>query len=253
VPAVASAAGGQDGPVPDAARPLYVALGDSLSIDDYAGGPGRGGAGLLVANRDEDFPGWRGRDLRTRDPATAFALLATDGATTDTLLRAQLPRLRALPERPTLVTLTIGGNDLLSAYGDTVAARAVVAHVQAVVDAALAELTAVLAPGGRVVVGTVYDPSDGTGDTARLGLPPWPDAVALLGELNAALRGVAARHGAAVADVAGVFLGHGLRAGDPARAEARPAQRDLWFCRVIEPNAWGAGGVREAFWAALQD
>ena len=233
------------------AAPSYVALGDSISIDDYAGGPGRGGAGLLFRNRDDDFPDWRGRDLLTLDPATTFGMLATDGATTRTLLQAQLPRLRALPARPTLVTLTIGGNDLLSVYGDTAGARAVVTGVEAAVDRALHELAGLLAPGGRVVVGTVYDPSDGTGDAARLGLPPWPDAVAVIGELNQALRGVAERNGAAVADVAGTFSGHGLRAGDPRQRDARPAERRLWFCDLIEPNAWGASGVRAAFWAAL--
>jgi hypothetical protein len=39
--------------------------------------------------------------------------------------------------------------------------------------------------------------------------------------------------------------------GDPTRREARPADRDLWFCNLIEPNARGAGGVRAAFWSAL--
>ncbi len=102
------------------------------------------------------------------------------------------------------------------------------------------------------MVGTVYDPSDGTGDAARLGLPPWPDAVRVIGELNAALRDVAAGHGAAVAEIAEQFLGHGLLAGDATRPDARPANRDLWLCSVIEPNAWGAGGVRAAFWDALQ-
>ena len=38
------------------AGPLYAALGDSISIDEYAGGPGRGGASLLHTNRDDDFP-----------------------------------------------------------------------------------------------------------------------------------------------------------------------------------------------------
>jgi lysophospholipase L1-like esterase len=231
--------------------PFYVALGDSISIDDYAGGTGRGGASLLFRNRDDDFPEWRGRDLLTLAPATVFVPLATDGATTRTLLQAQLPRLRALPGRPTLVTLTVGGNDLLSAYGDTVAARAVISSVEAAVDAALGELAGRLAPGGRIVVGTVYDPSDGTGDAARLGLPPWADVVAVIGELNEALRGAAARHGAAVADIAGAFLGHGLGAGDPTQRDPRPPHRDLWFCNLIEPNAWGAGGVRAAFWAAI--
>ena len=230
--------------------PLYVALGDSISIDEYAGGPGRGGASLLHANRDADFPGWRGRDLRSADPGAAFAMLALDGATRGTLLDVQLPRLAALPP-PSVVTLTIGGNDLLGAFGDTAAARRVVTAVRSAVDRALDSIAARLAPGGRVVVGTVYDPSDGTGDTARLGLPPWPDGVAVIGELNDALRTTAEAHGAAVAEIAGHFSGHGLLAGDPRDPSPRPANRDLWFCRLIEPNAWGADGVRAAFWEAL--
>jgi len=238
--------------VTETGDPVYVALGDSISIDDYSGGPGRGGASLLVTNRDEDFPEWRGRDLRTLDPHTTFALLATDGATTRTLAQSQLPRLRALGLRPSLVTLTIGGNDLLGAYGNTRAARAVVAGVRTAVDQVLAELHET-APDARIVVGTVYDPSDGTGDAARLGLPAWPDAVAVIGELNDALRAVADARGAAVAEIARTFQGHGLLAGDPSRREARPAERDLWLCNLIEPNAWGAGGVRAAFWAAIQD
>jgi lysophospholipase L1-like esterase len=236
--------------VPHTPAPSYVALGDSISIDDYAGGPGRGGASLLQRNRDDDFPQWRGRDLVSRDPGTTFALLATDGATTRTLLDVQLPRLTALGLRPTLVTLTIGGNDVLGCYGDTAAARRTVSQVRAAVSAALDRLGPLLAPDARVVVGNVYDPSDGTGDAQRLGLPPWPDAVGVLTELNGALRDAAHRHGAALADIAGRFTGHGLLAGDPSRPDPRPAERDLWFCQVIEPNAWGAGGVREAFWDA---
>ena len=230
--------------------PVYVALGDSISIDDYAGGPGRGGASLLHRNRDDDFPSWRGHDLVSLLPGARYELLATDGATTRTLADVQLHRLEALPDRPSLVTVTIGGNDLLSAYGDTPAARRVVAHVRTEVARALDRVRASLAPDGRVVVGTVYDPSDGTGDAERLGLPPWPDAVAVIAELNEALRAVAEDGGAGVAEIAQRFAGHGLLAGDPARPDAQPQERDLWLCSVIEPNAWGAGGVREAFWAA---
>ena len=239
-------------PAPAPGRTAYVALGDSISIDDYAGGPGRGGASLLFRNRDDDFPSWRGQDLVSDDPDAVFALLATDGATVDTVERGQLPRLEALDVRPTLVTLTVGGNDVLSCFGDTAGALRTVAEVTDGVTRVLDRVQGRLAPGGRVVVGTVYDPSDGTADADRLGLPPWPEAVAVLAELNAALRDVAARSGAAVAEIDRVFLGHGLLAGDPSRPEARPAERDLWFCSVIEPNAWGAGGVRDAFWAALR-
>ena len=84
-----------------------------------------------------------------------------------------------------------------------------------------------------------------------MGLPRWPDAVTLLAELNEALRQVAPQHGARVAQIAEQFLGHGLRAGNPASPHARPQSRSLWFCQVIEPNAWGASGVRAAFADAL--
>ena len=231
---------------------VYAALGDSISIDDYAGGPGRGGASLLFRNRDDEFPDWRGRDLVSSDPDARLALLATDGATIDTLERSQLARLAALDERPTLVTLTIGGNDVLSCFGDTRAALHTTVEVAERVATVLADLREQLAPGARLVVGTVYDPSDGTADADRLGLPPWPEAVDVLHELNAQLRRVATSAGAAVADIAELFHGHGLHAGDPSRPDPRPESRELWFCSVIEPNAWGASGVRKAFWTALQ-
>ena len=83
----------------DAARPFYVALGDSISIDDYAGGRGRGGASLLFRNRDDDFPDWRGRDLATVNPETDFLLLATDGARRDGRGQAAVPDLTGHPAR----------------------------------------------------------------------------------------------------------------------------------------------------------
>jgi lysophospholipase L1-like esterase len=229
---------------------LYAALGDSISIDLYAGGPGRGGPSLLTRNRDDDFPQWRGRDLATLHPGARLELLALDGGTVPTVLEVQLPQLARLGRRPDLVSLTVGGNDLLQAYGDTAAARSVVGQLRAGVGRALGALRE-LAPEATVLVGTVYDPSDGTGNATALGLPPWPDAVPVLGELNEALGAVTDAHGARLADIHGAFIGHGVRAGDPRTASPRPDQRDLWFCSVIEPNAWGAGGVRAALWEAL--
>ena len=235
------------------ASEVYVALGDSISIDVYAGGPGRGGASLLARNRDDDFPDWRGHDLATTRPELGFGLLATDGGTTASLLDVQLPGLESSGAVPRVVTLTVGGNDVLGAYGDTRRALEIVRAVRAGVGRALERLHELVPPGDPVVVGTVYDPSDGTGEAWRVGLPPWPDVVDVLAELNAALRAVAAEHDAVVADIHGRFLGHGLRAGNPGQPDARPADPALWYCHIIEPNAWGADGVRAAFWAALQE
>ena len=231
---------------------VYVALGDSISIDEYAGGPGRGGAGLLARNLDGEFPDWRGRDLRTVHGRLRYRLLAVDGGTTSTLLESQLPRLEASGMAPDVVTLTVGGNDVLAAYGDTGRARQVVQTVGRRVEHALARIRRVLrGPDGRIVLGTVYDPSDGSGDAARVGLPPWPDVVDVLAELNDRLRRAAADSGARIAEIHDRFLGHGLDTGNPAQRDPRPSDRDLWYCNVIEPNAWGADAVRACFWDAL--
>ncbi len=224
--------------------PLYAALGDSMSIDVYAGGPGRGATSLLHRNRDADFPDWAGRDLSSR----GFDLLdlTYDGATSVGVLDRQLPRLERSPD---LVTVTMGGNDLMGAYGDGAAAEAVIRAVAQRGEALLAGL-----PGSaRVVVTTVYDPSDGTGAVPGGGLPPWPDGPRLVARLNDALTGLAARHGAVVADVHAHFLGHGSAVGDPGQPHPRPADRALWYCGVIEPNAWGAHEIRSTWWRALED
>jgi lysophospholipase L1-like esterase len=230
---------------------IYAALGDSMSIDDYAGGPGRGAASLLWRNRDHDFPAWAGRDLTSRDHAAELLLLASDGATSTTVATQQLRRLRGLGRVPTLATVTMGGNDLLTAYGDTTAARRVIRTVVDNGRLVLAGLRDLMGPQAPIVVATVYDPSDGSGDTGRLGLLPWPDALDRLAELNQALRALADAHGALVADVHARFLGHGMVAGDPSQPAARPPNRALWYCDLIEPNAWGASEIRAAFWQAL--
>ena len=227
--------------------PVYIALGDSMSIDVYAGGAGHGAASLLHRNRDEDFPDWSGRDLHTR--GYAFRNLARDGATSAGVLRSQLPLLDA---RPDLVTVSMGGNDLMTAYGDDGAAEATIAIVAELAEHVLGRVRAAAGPAAPVVVTTVYDPSDGTGTVPGQTLPPWPEGPRQVRALNAALAAAAHRHGAVVADVHDRFHGHGAAIGDPAQPHPRPPDRRLWYCDVIEPNAWGAHEIRCAWWDALE-
>ena len=230
---------------------VYAALGDSMSIDHYAGGPGRGAASLLWRNRDDDFPAWMGKDLTTRNPTAQLAQLASDGATSATVASEQLRQLHRLELIPTLATVTMGGNDLLAAYGNSTAGRQAIQRVTDNGQRLLASLRALMGPMAPIVVATVYDPSDGTGDARRLGLPVWPEALDLLAELNQALRRLAKEHRALVADVHGCFLGHGLAAGNPGQSDPRPPNHDLWYCGLIEPNAWGASEIRASFWKVL--
>ena len=207
-------------------RVIYAALGDSMSIDDYAGGPGRGAASLLWRNRDDDFPAWAGRDLTAHDPSARLVLLASDGATSATVAGDQLGRLHRLGIVPTLATVTMGGNDLLAAYGDAGAAGRAIKTVAGNGRRVLSGLRDLMGPAAPIVVATVYDPSDGSGDAGPLGLPPWPEALELLAELNRALRTRVEDHRALVADVHARFLGHGLAAvNHPGRGLGRPAGR----------------------------
>jgi hypothetical protein len=128
-------------------RVVYAALGDSMSIDDYAGGRGRGAASLVWRNRDAD------------------------------------------------------------------AARRAIGTVVDKGRLVLASLRALMGPEAPIVVAT---------------------------------------HRALVAEVHARFLGHGLAAGDPTQPAARPPDRDLWYCGLIEPNAWGASQIRASFWEALR-
>jgi len=114
---------------------IYVALGDSISIDDYTGVPGGGAASQLARKLGLDLV-----DL-TRDGNTTQAVLAD-------LARA--------PASANVVTLTAGGNDLLG--GDS--PRAILRRLE--------QITRRLQPlGGRIVLNTVYDPSDGDNACGR--------------------------------------------------------------------------------------
>lgn len=234
----------------DAAK-YYVSLGDSVSIDAYAGGPGRGAPALLLKNRPGDFPDWTGRDLVSLLPGARLIPLAQDGGTAATVRYAQLPRLKEMNVRPALVTLTMGGNDLLQTYGNDEAAHAARRALWEHGHAILNDLRALMTPGTPIVVGTIYDPSDGTGDTDRLGLLPWPSARDWIARFNETIVALAGEHGALVADIHAHFKGHALLAGDPTGHDAEPPNRDLWLCGTIEPNAWGAHAIRSLWWDTL--
>ncbi len=165
----------------------YLALGDSISIDDYTGVSG-GGA-----------PSQLGRKL-----GVELVELTSDGNTTDGVL-ADLAR---APAAADVVTLTGGGNDLL--LGDL--PRAILRRLHQI-----AEWIQPL--GARVVLNTVYDPSDGDNDVGRRELAlSRLAAIELRRRLNAVNRGIAklaGEHGFLVADLERLFHGHGVASNEP--------------------------------------
>jgi lysophospholipase L1-like esterase len=136
------------------------------------------------------------------------------------------------PDRADLVTLTAGGNDLLC--GDL--PRAILGRLHQIAKR-------IDALGARVIVNTVYDPSDGDDSVGRreLGLSRLA-TIALRRRLNAVNRGIATlaqEHGFLVADLERLFHGHGL------------SSDESWFVQVIEPNLAGATAIAEHWYELL--
>ncbi len=189
---------------------VYLALGDSISIDDYTGVHGGGAASQLARKLGADLV-----DL-TRDGNT------THGVLTD-LARA--------PAAAEVVTLTAGGNDLLG--GDL--PRAILRRLHQIA-VRIEPLRA------RVVVSTIYDPSDGDNDVGRraLGLSRLAtiELRRRLNILNSGIATLADERRFLLADLERLFHGHGAASSEP------------WFVNVIEPNLAGATAIA-AHWYEL--
>jgi lysophospholipase L1-like esterase len=189
----------------------YLALGDSISIDDYTGVRGGGAASQLA-----------------RMLGSELVDLTRDGNTT----RDVLHDLARAPAAADVVTLTAGGNDLLHWNRP----RTILRRLELIARR-------VRPLGGRVVLNTVYDPSDGDDDVGRRALH-LPRLMALqlrrrLNALNDGIRAMAADHGLLLADLEHLFHGHGVASDDP------------WFVQVIEPNLAGASAIAECWYELL--
>ena len=244
----------------------YIALGDSVSIDLYPaldageidvavalerdGSVGRvapiGAASLLYQNEDERWPEYAGDDLVSLSPGVEMHNLATDGATIGEVFGEQLPNVYA-GDDPVLVTLTVGGNDLLSAYGGRLRhsllekiERDVAEGYDFLLDMLRGQL-----PNGTFVVTTVYDPSDRSGRIPGVYDDAGPLPLDILDRFNGHIRTLAAgTPHVLLADVYAHFLGHGTSA----------AEADRWYWRrsLIEPNARGASEVRQVWLDTLR-
>jgi lysophospholipase L1-like esterase len=243
----------------------YIALGDSMSIDLYpaldAGEvdvavalervptAGRvaplGAASLLYQNSDEVWPDDAGNDLVSKFGVMPFENLAADGATIGEVFGEQVSSLEGSDE-PVLLTLTIGGNDLLSAYGSR-PRKSLLEKIGADIAEAYDFLVDTLRgqfPNGRLIVTTVYDPSDRTGKIPGVHDEHGPLPLEVLDRLNAHIRMLAGgTPNILLADAYAHFLGKGVSAAE--------ADRWYWKRSLIEPNARGASEIRHVWLDAL--
>jgi len=243
----------------------YIALGDSMSIDLYpaldageidvavalerVSTAGRvaalGAASLLYENSDDHWPDDSGNDLSSMYPGIELVNLATDGATIGEVFGEQLPQLEDSAD-PLLITLTIGGNDLLSAFGNR-PRKDLLARIAADVAEAydfLVDLIRGRFPNATIILTTIYDPSDGLARIPGVfdDVPELP--IHVLDQLNDHIRVLAGgTPNVLLADVHRHFLGHGM--------SAEEADRWYWRRSLIEPNARGASEIRHVWLDAL--
>lgn len=201
----------------------YVALGDSISIDEYplreTGIPEIGAVSLFA------------RELRDEHPGLTVQDLTADGATTEDVLRYQLPRVDESAEGA-VVTITAGGNDLLMNLRATRPPVRLVEGVNERLTRIVDEVTRRLSA-AVVLLGTIYDPSDGTNMLYGERLDREAEWLA---RVNAHVRALCAeRPNLRLIDIHAHFLGHGLTA--PER------ERWYWSGLIFEPNAEGARQV----------
>ena len=243
----------------------YVALGDSVSIDLYpALDAGEidvavalervpqagmvapiGAASLLHRNDDGRWPEEQGADLSSMFPGIALRNLATDGATIGEVFGEQLTQLED-SEADTLVTLSVGGNDLLSAFANKPRATLLASIARDVADAYEFLLDAIrrARPSSLILLTTIYDPSDGTGTIPGVLENVGPLPLEVLHRMNACIATLAeGTPGAELADVHARFLGHG--------ATAPEADRWYWRRSLIEPSASGAHEIRRVWRNAM--
>jgi lysophospholipase L1-like esterase len=245
----------------------YVALGDSMSIDLYpaldageidvavalersvaAGSVAPlGAASLLYQNDDARWPEEQGMDLVSRYPGIALRNLATDGATIGDVFGEQLPQLEESDEA-TLVTLTIGGNDLLSAFANRPRASLLDAIERDVAEAYEFLVDAIRRARSEslIILSTIYDPSDRLGRIPGVLEEAGKLPLEILDRMNAHIRRLAGgTPNAVVADVYAHFLGRG----------ASVPESDRWYWRrsLIEPNATGAHEIRRVWRDALDE
>lgn len=140
-----------------------------------------------------------------------------------------------------LITLTIGGGDLLYILQRFHEMDEIIAEARALQSeyAWMVDRIHSHAPNAPIICTSVYDPTDGTGSLGNLKVP-----IELLYEWNDSIvKCCEQRKFTKFADVAKHFSGHGITAKG----------KDRWFWRggVIEPSARGASEIRRVWLETL--
>ena len=229
----------------------YVALGDS-----YSSGVGAGSYTSASGSCDRSTNAYSQLWDNANHPAS-YVSVACSGATTSTVISSQLS---ALSPATTLVSITVGGNDvgftstletcILDSTSSCVSAvdtgeSEIATQLPGELDSVLGDISAD-APNARVVVldyPQFYDLSQSSG-CIGLSTTDRTDLDQAAVELDSALQAAAARHGDVFADVQSDFAGHEI-------CDSSPWLHSLNFLDIDESYHPTAAGQADAYFPAF--
>jgi lysophospholipase L1-like esterase len=240
---------------------LLLGVGDSVTAG-FGATRGHGYFDRLAANPADEFEDMRGRSLGRVLPNLVTRNLAVSGSNSLQHVRWVAEKFeKQAADVFGLVVMTSGGNDLIHWYGRTPPREgamygATLAQAQpwiAAYESRLEEMFTLLEarfPGGcRIFLADIYDPSDGRGGPETVGLPAWPEVLAVHAAYNDALRRAAGRHACVrVVPMHDAFLGHDIHCRKFWGTHYCVSDPHYWYAPNLEdPNDRGYDAIRRIF------
>lgn len=209
----------------------YLGLGDSISSDDFPGN-GKGAVSLFYRNH-QDTPEFDGLDILSLNPRCDLHNLTRNGYTSGDIVNILKNLQLVTGEGTTMVTLTVGGNDLLQFlvikdFPTQNMLQNYEYNLYKIVDLLAAKI-----PTFKLIIGTVYDPVHQVG----LIVPQIVQEEQLIQQLNERITKLSDSTSIFLADIYTHFIEH--------------ATHD-WFIFPFEPSATGASEIRSVFWDTMQ-
>ena len=243
-------------------KSMLLGIGDSIT-DGFGAEDGFGYFERLVKNPKGDSPDMLGKNLSEVFPNLTTKNIASSGTTSIRHL-AEIKLLQRQPEDLFgIVVMTTGGNDLIHSYGrrppeegamygaSYEQAKPWIDNFQKRLDEMVSLLNDTFPGGCHIFLANIYDPSDGTGNTAEwlTGLPAWPDGLKILDAYNKIIAECAENYeNVHLVDIHTPFLGHGIHCRKFWIKNYRWNDPTYWYYLNIEdPSERGYDAIRRVF------
>ncbi len=245
---------------------LYVALGDSISYGYDLTDTSLSFVNLLFQNNNTAYPADTGMDLSTKYPGMQLLNLSIPGARTQEVIADEMPSIPQGSSEPIFVTILIGGNELITPCGSSYSDPPCDGYVfgctlaqgttwsynfKARLETQIVQVlqnTSTYPGIQKIVIGNIYDPTDGTGLAAY----GWAAAEGVLAQYNQRIKEVASETGVDLVDDYTPFLGHGTQYNNTSNPYYDASDPTFWYVNAtpipIHPDVLGHYHLKHLFW-----